>query len=264
MKPPLLELRDVTVLRGSRRVLDNASLRIERDERVAILGPNGCGKSTLLKLLTRELYPVAAPGSFVRIHGHERWNVTELRRTLGIVANDLSDALGGSTVIGAVLSGFFASLGVARNHTITPAMIRSAEEALARLGIASLADRSFDELSSGQARRVLIARALVNEPETLVFDEPGTALDMRARHDLYETVRDLTRRGRGLILVTHDLAEIAPEVDRVIFMRAGRFIADGPAAEMLVPERLGALFEIPLDACGSCGTVAFAHARLEV
>ncbi len=265
MKPPLLELRDVTVLREKRRVLDGASLRIERDERVAILGPNGCGKSTLLKLLTRELYPVAQPGSFVRIHGHERWNVTELRRTLGIVANDLSGALGGSgTVLGAVLSGFFASLGVAQNHTVTPAMVRSAEEALERLGIASLADRSFDELSSGQARRALIARALVNEPETLVFDEPGTALDLRARHDLYEAMRDLTRRGRGLILVTHDLGEVVPEIDRVIFMRAGQFVADGPPEEMLVPQRLSSLFEIPLEACPSCAAVSFTKSRIEV
>ena len=260
-EPPLLELRRVDVVRAGRRVLEDVSLAIERGECVAIVGPNGCGKSTLLKLLTRELYPVRSPGSFIRILGRELWNVADLRRTLGIVTNDLAAALAGAgTVLEVVVSGFFASYGASGRH-VAPEMRRRAREILTALDIAPLADRPVDELSSGQARRVLVARALVAEPASLVFDEPAAALDLRARRDLFETMRRLTQLGRGLLIATHDFAEIVPEIDRAILLRDGRVAGDGPVAEMLAPARLSDLFGVPVTRCGTCGAIDFRGAE---
>jgi iron complex transport system ATP-binding protein len=259
-QPPLLELRRIDVIRAGRRVLEDVSLVIERGERIAIVGPNGCGKSTLIKLLTRELYPVKAPGSFIRILGHELWNVSELRRTFGIVTNDLAAALAGAgTVLDVVCSGFFASYGLSNAHAVDGLMRVRAHAALEALGIAALAARSVDELSSGQARRVLVARALAPEPASLVFDEPASALDLRARSDLFATMRRLTQLGRGLIIATHDFGEIVPEIERAILIRDGRIYDDGPISEMLVPQRLSELFKLPVERCGTCGAIDFRH-----
>ncbi len=244
------------MIRGGRRVLDGVTLTIERGECVAIVGPNGCGKSTLIKLLTRELYPVQAPGSFIRILGKERWNVSELRRTFGIVTNDLAAALqGAGTVLDVVASGFFASHGLGTQHAVDATMRERALAMLETLDIAALADRNTDELSAGQARRVVIGRALVADPASLVFDEPAAALDVRARRELLATMRRSTQLGRGLIIATHDFAEIVPEITRVIAMRDGRMFDDGPVAAMLTPERLSILFGIPVGACATCGAI---------
>jgi len=256
----LLELRDVSVIRAGRTVLDRVSLRIDVGERVAILGPNGCGKSTLLKLLTRELYPVAAPGSSLRILGRERWDVATLRRGFGIVARDLGEALAlGGSVRDVVLSGFFASHGIFAHHAVTPEMAARADAALARFGLAALAERHAAELSSGQAQRALIARALAPGPATLVFDEPGVALDVAAKADLAAAMRDIVRAGTGLIVVTHDFAELVPEVQRVVFMRDGRFVGDGVRADMLRGHRLSALFGVDVVRCATCGATEVHH-----
>src|SRR5437868_2020693 len=183
MPDPLIECRDVTVLRGAQRALDRLSLTIAAGEHVAILGPNGCGKSTLIKALTRECYPAIEPSSTLRIMGRDRWSVAELRQMLGIVSQDLIAAcLRGQSsdfvehprrVTGrdTVLSGFFSSIGLARHHEVTPGMQQKADEILERLEVAHLAGRPLDELSSGEARRLVIARALVHDPAALVLDE---------------------------------------------------------------------------------------------
>src|SRR5205823_5813931 len=157
-------------MRGERVALHNVSLRIEAGEHVCILGPNGCGKSTLIKTITRECYPLAREGSWMRILGRERWDIFELRSHLGIVTPDLlasctTDATGRDVV----LSGFFSSTRIFPHHHPDPKHRALAEEALARLGITHLAYRAVSEMSSGEAQRTLIARALVHKPQTLLF-----------------------------------------------------------------------------------------------
>jgi iron complex transport system ATP-binding protein len=244
----LLDLQNVTVMRGQKVVLKNFSLRIRGDEHVAILGPNGCGKSTLIKTITRECYPVAQEGSSMTILGQERWDVFELRSLLGIVSNDLmsrctSEACGRDVV----LSGFFSSTRIFPHHTVDPRHRELAETALAELQISQLADRPVSELSSGEARRVLIARALVHKPRALLFDEPSNSLDVFARQSLRETMRSLAKAGIGIILVTHDLSDVIPEIERVLLMSNGRIVAEGPKDQMLQPERLEGLFGIKVE-----------------
>lgn len=244
----LIDLRNVRVMRGSRAVLDDFTLRIEPEEHIAILGPNGCGKSTLIKTLTRELYPVPRENSSIEILGRERWNVFELRTMLGIVSNDLmAFVTSEATGLDVVLSGFFSSTQVFDHHHVAPDQRSLALESLARLGAAHLANRPIDELSSGEAKRILIARALVHEPRALVFDEPTNSLDVFAQHSLREAMRRLAQSGIGIVLVTHHVADVIPEIERVVLMRDGKIVEDGRKEQILVAEKISRLFEMPVE-----------------
>ena len=244
---PLLELNRVTVMRGERAALEDVSLRIEAGEHVCILGPNGCGKSTLIKTITRECYPLAREGSSMAILGRERWDVFELRNLLGIVSPDLlaactTDATGRDVV----LSGFFSSTRIFPHHHPDPEHLRHSEAVLARLGISHLAERCVMHMSSGEAKRTLIARALVHEPKTLLFDEPSNALDIAAQFQLRETMRELAQSGLAILLVTHHVSEIIPEMERVILLRGGKILADGEKETVLTEANLQELFEVPV------------------
>jgi iron complex transport system ATP-binding protein len=247
-KPPLLEVRNLRVMRGQKIALDEFSLRIGADEHVAILGPNGCGKSTLIKTITRECYPVARTESSMSILGEETWDVFKLRASLGIVSNDLMlSCTGDADGRDLVLSGFFSSTAIYPNHTVDPEQMAQAEAALEQLNISHLADRPVCEMSSGEARRVLIARALVHKPQALLFDEPSNSLDLSAQQNLRHTMSALANSGTAIILVTHELADIVPEIQRVVLMSRGRVVADGPKEQMLQVERLGALFGVKVQ-----------------
>lgn len=244
----LLDLQNVRVMRGDNIVLDDFNLVIQTGEHVAILGPNGCGKSTLVKTISRECYPVVRDGSSMTILGKDRWDVFKLRPMLGIVSNDLMTACTGDmTGYDIVLSGFFSSTRIFPNHEILPEQKIASEKALEKLQISHLSEREVRAMSSGEARRVLIARALVHNPSTLLFDEPSNSLDFAARHSLRETMRLLAKSGIGIVMVTHDLADVVPEIERVVLISKGRIIGDGKKKEMLKAERLSSLFGTPVE-----------------
>lgn len=249
--PPLLELKNICVMRGPTRALDDFSLRIGTEEHVAILGPNGCGKSTLIKTITRECYPVvdlAWPDLGIKILGEETWDVFALRTRLGIVSNDLmASCTGEASGRDVVLSGFFSSTAIWPNHTVDPAKKKLADHALQQLGISHLAERPVCEMSSGEARRVLIARALAHNPRALLFDEPCNSLDLAAQHTVRQAMGTLANSGIGIILVTHELADIVPEIQRVVLMSQGHIVADGPKDDILRVERLSELFGVKVD-----------------
>jgi iron complex transport system ATP-binding protein len=168
---PLLEFENVTVFCGSKKVLDSLSITIHEGENIAILGPNGAGKSSFIRTILRESYPVAGEGEVIfRMHGKDVWDVFLLRSTIGVVSNDLqftfTRPLTGKEVI---LSGFFSSVGLF-NQMVTPAMERKAGEILAFLEIGHLQDRPMTAMSSGESRRLLIGRALVHNPKTLIIE----------------------------------------------------------------------------------------------
>jgi iron complex transport system ATP-binding protein len=247
-RAPLLNLQNISVMRGDKVVLHDVSLSVQVEEHVAVLGPNGCGKSTLIKTVTRECYPVAGEGSSMTILGQTNWNVFELRSLLGIVSNDMmslcTDEASGLDV---VLSGFFSSTRIFPNHTVDAEQRDLAEAALAQLGVSHLAQRPVQEMSSGEAKRVLIARALVHKPRALLFDEPCNSLDILAQQNLRDTMRSLANSGIGIILVTHELPDIVPEIERVVLMSNGRIMADGRKEEILQAESLGELFGLKVE-----------------
>lgn len=247
-RPPLLDFRNLRVMRGQKVGLDDFTLRIGADEHVAILGPNGCGKSTLIKTITRECYPVARDNSYMSILGEQTWDVFRLRARLGIVSNDwMLSCTGDASGLDVVLSGFFSSNAIYPNHMVDSDQRTRARAALEQLNIPHLADRPVCEMSSGEARRVLIARALVHNPRALLFDEPCNSLDLAAQQNVRHTMSSLAQSGTAIILVTHELADIVPEIQRVVLMNRGKVVADGAKEKILEVERLTSLFGVSVE-----------------
>ncbi|MEP6917679.1 MAG: ATP-binding cassette domain-containing protein, partial [Acidobacteriota bacterium] len=251
---PMLELNDATVVKDHHRVLDRVSLTIAEGEHTAIVGPNGAGKSILVNLLTHQERALARTNGTppVRVFGADRWHVFDLRSQLGIVSTDLHYRLvtgnneGSITGEAAVLSAFLVSHGILRYGVVTDEMRDRAAAALEIAGVAHLAARTLDEMSTGEARRVLLARALVTSPRVLFLDEPTTGLDLAGQHDFLERIRAIARAGTTILLITHHIEEIIPEIGRVILLGAGRVVADGPKRSILTGERLSHLFGLPL------------------
>ena len=253
MSVPLLELADATVVKNGVRVLDGLTLSIAEGEHTAILGPNGAGKTALIHLLTHDHYPLSRDGPPpVRVLGHDRWNVSDLRARLGIVTSDLhhqfveGHSAGPVRGLDAAVSGLFATRGFLHGLPVTPEMREQGRATLARVDAAHLADRRLDEMSTGEARLVLIARALVTEPRALVLDEPTTGLDIVARGRFLALMRRIARQGTTIVLITHHVEEIVPEIGRVVLLQRGRIASEGPKASMLTSERLTALFGAPV------------------
>ncbi len=247
---PLIEIRNATVYRGSTCVFENLNLNIGRHEQVAILGPNGAGKTTLLNLINREIYPVVGEESWVRILGRETWNVWDLRSRIGIVSDDLQFRYKRSTIgLDVVLSGFLSSIGT---HGLLAAHITNDQRSKALrvmqdLGVDEYAAVPLNRMSTGQQRRCLLGRALVHEPATLILDEPAAGLDLAACFDYMARIRRLIAEGRSIVLVTHHLNEIPPDINRVVLICKGTIIADGPKEKVLTTENLVATFNTPLN-----------------
>ncbi len=244
----LVDIQNVTAYRGSNRVFDALSLQIDEGCHTAILGQNGSGKSTLMKLISKEIYPVANPESHVRVFGRDRWNVGELRCRLGMVSHDLQQSyLSGARGVNVILSGFYGSIDTWQNQAFSPQDVERAEAVMLRLGIEELRHRAFGSLSTGQQRRFLLGRALINNPDALLFDEPTTGLDLKGTCSYLETLRSLMQDGKSVLLVTHHLHEIPPEIQRVVLLREGRVATDGMKKDVLTSRLLSELFDSPLE-----------------
>lgn len=245
---PIVELRNVTAFRGDTKVFERLTLLIGRGEHTAILGPNGAGKSTLLKLLACELHPVPHEGTLLRLFGRERWNVWELRRYLGVVSHELQHRyLEDVTGLEVILSGYHASIGTYDHQQFEIKQRTRAQDIARTLGVMDLIDRPFGTLSTGEQRRFLLGRALVHDPAVLVFDEPTSGLDLPACFAYVEMMRELIRAGKTLLLVTHHIHEIPPEIERVVLLKGGRVVGDGAKARVLTGEALTFLYGMPIE-----------------
>lgn len=260
-QPPILEMNEATVRRDGVNILDRLSLSIQMNENTAIIGPNGSGKSTFIKLITQEIYPIAnkegAPP--VRMFGKDQWILEELKSKLSIVSSDLQNSFLHNTKEGhisgldVVVTGFFSSLRLFPHQTISDDLFEKAKEALFLMDATHLAEKFLDEMSTGEVRRVLISRALVTEPEVLILDEPTTALDFVARHKFMDQIRKVVQNGTTLILVTHHIEEVIPEIERIVLLKDGRKAFDGSKKEILTSANLSEIYDHPVKLNGNNG-----------
>lgn len=243
----LLRLHNAQVRRDGRIILDVDDFVIEEGERVVVLGPNGGGKSTLVKLLTREMMPLWREEPPVLFRGNPRAELREIQRTVGVVSTSFAEALTANRkVLDVVLGGFFGTIGVPYHIQVTPQQVEQAHASLRELRIDEFADQMLGKLSTGQQRRALVARALINAPAVLAFDEPCIGLDPEAQWNLRQSLSSLGQAGRTLLMVTHDVADIMPEFNRVVFLKDARIVADGPKEELLTTSNLRELFGVPV------------------
>ena len=243
----IIDLQNITVFQGRNKILDKFSLTIDESQSTVILGPNGCGKTTLLKLLNRELYIVEDKNSSLKIFEKERWNVDELRSNLGVVSQHLQYGYSNNAIgLYVVLSGFYSSDGIWQHQKFDEAKLSRAKEVMELLSISNLQEREFSAMSTGEQRKFLLARSLVNDPAVLVFDEPTSGLDMSTCFQYLEIIRELISMGKKVILVTHHIHEIPPEVTRVILLKEGRVIEDGDKDQILTNTNLTNLFDWPI------------------
>ena len=247
-RAPLFSLRDAHVVRGGRTILSVGSFDLAEGEHVALLGPNGAGKSTFIQLLTREVFPLHRDEPPVRFRGQARPLLADIKQALGIVSATMHDQVRVHLpVLDIVCGGAFGTLGLPNHVEATDGQRRAAMDALGRLGIADLADRDVMTLSTGQVRRVLVARELMSDPKVLIFDEPCTGLDPEGMYHVRRTMGMLAAEGRSVVLVTHYPEDIIPAIDRVLLIKDAEVFADGPKEELLTSKTMSDLFGVPLE-----------------
>lgn len=246
----LLDVRDARVVRDGRTILQVDRFVVREGEHLALLGPNGAGKSTLIGLLTRDVLPLWSDPPAVLFRGQPRIELAEARRLLGVVSSSWQEMVRAHlSVEEVVLGGLYGSLGVPPHvrGRVTADDLAAAQGAMSELGVETLAGRDMVTLSTGEARRTLIARALVHGPSVLVLDEPTAGLDPTAAWQLRDTMRRLADGGRTIVLVTHHIEDVVRPVERVVLIKDARILADGPKRGLLNAQTLSGLFGVPLE-----------------
>jgi len=244
----IIEIKNATVQKDQYTLLDDISLTINKNEHIAIIGPNGSGKTSLLKLITRDYYPIFNKDSYVKIFGKTVWDIFELRSHIGIVSDNITkfyntSCYGEETI----LSGFFSSIGIYSTHKITDKMHTKADELMDFFSISHLKNKKLYQMSSGEMNRFLVARSLVNDPESLLLDEPTSNLDIKAMSIFLSFIRKLANHNKTIIMVTHHIHDIIPEIDRIIMIKNGKIFKDGNKAKLLTGKILSGLFDYKIE-----------------
>lgn len=250
MNTNAIEMRNVSVVRNGKYILKHIDLTLSEGENAVVIGSNGSGKTTLVKLLSGEIRPYYEEdgSAYLSLFGRTVWDIFELRDRIGIVSMDLQNRFGPEVIVSDVItSGYFGSMDVFRNHEVTPEMVRAVYNAAVRMGIEDLLDRKIENLSLGEMRRTLIARALVSEPEMLILDEPMTGLDIVMKDAFRRMFDILSASGIRIVMITHELEDIPSSVDRIIMIKDGEKIRDGRKSEMLTSENLSELFDADIS-----------------
>jgi len=248
----VFSLSDVTLVRGGKTLLGEVTWKVEKGQHWALLGRNGSGKTLTLKVLCGYLWPTM--GS-VEVFG-ERFGQTDIRKIrkrIGWFTPSLQFQLQTQnyTVRDIVLSGCFSSIGL-HDEPSEKQKVR-AEKRMKQLACQQFAERSFSSLSTGEQKRVMLARALVAEPELLILDEPCTGLDFTSREEFLECLQDVSKAKDSptLILVTHHVEEIMPCFTHCMMMKDCSSYQSGEKEEVLNSDSLQELLEIPFDVARS-------------
>lgn len=245
----IIDFENINFTFGEDFILENLNLKIKKGENWAILGQNGCGKSTLIKLFASQLHPLQKFPHKKKIFGKERYSIEEIKKHLGIITNDLHnyfEKFGAYlNVYEVVLSGYYSSIGVFKHQDFSQEQHQRAREVLEFLNLYPLKDKKVFQLSTGQLRKTIIARALIHKPKVFILDEPTVGLDIKAQITFIETMRELSKYS-NIILVTHHIEEIFEEISHVALMYNKTIFIQGKKEEILTSQNLSKIFEINL------------------
>lgn len=250
----VVELAEVGVRRGTTQILDDVDWRVDEGQRWVLVGPNGAGKTTLLQILAAQLYPTTGIVEILdEIVGAV--DVFELRPRIGVSSSALAHRIPPhESVRDVVVSAAWAVIGRWR-EAYDPMDLARADELVAQMGLAGMADRSYGTLSEGERKRVEIARALMTDPELLLLDEPAAGLDLAGREQLVAVMSQLCTDpdAPATVLVTHHLEEIPSGITHALVLDHGRVVASGPVDRVLTSEILSKAFGLPLEVTHSNG-----------
>ncbi len=241
-----LEAKNISCFKNEYEVVKNLNLKLKYSENVILIGPNGSGKSSLLELINRNIYPVLKKDTVFKLFNKELINIWELRKKISTVNYDVKARINkNTTVFDLIISGLYGKYGKISHKSEKD--IYLAENLINKMLLTNLSHRIFSHLSEGEKQIVLIARALVKNPEILILDEPIANLDLKSKFFVTDQISKLTKLNTKIICITHDVSIITEIYNRIIMLKDRMIIADGTQSETLNSKNLSILFDINID-----------------
>ena len=240
----LIDIKNASVRRNNKYILNNVSFSIDEGEHTAILGPNGSGKSTLLNICSMEVHPLWSENLSISRFNKENINKEDLRKHIGVVSQIIFQMCNTTyRVKDVVTSGIFSSIGIDFHHKITKEHIEKTLISLENNYCDHLSDKYMNTLSTGEAQRVLLARALVHNPKLLLLDEAASGLDFPSRSHYRKALENAINHNKTIIMITHELSQILPQINNIILMKDGMIYKKGNKEDLLNEEILSNLFD---------------------
>ena len=240
------EAKNIDCFKNGFKVIEDLNLKIAYSENVILIGPNGSGKSSLIELINRNIYPVIANESKLKIFGKELINLWELRKRISTVNNDIKNRINPNLqVFDLILSGLYGRYCYIKNKSERDSY--KVEKIMKKMNISNLSKKNFSYLSDGEKQISLIARALIKKPEILILDEPIANLDYKSKFFVIDKINELSKLNTKILCVTHNISMITSIYDRVIMLKSGEIIADGYQNKVINNENLNKLYGIDLE-----------------
>ena len=247
-------MKNITAQINHKVILKDINLDLSLGEYITIIGPNGSGKSTLIKLINRSLYPLVEKNSIFEIFNQTNINLWDLRSNISFVHNDIHKRIGKNIKsINVVISGLDGTIGNPRQKTQNKSNIDKARNIMCKLSLIKLEEVFYTDLSDGQQRKLLITRALINDPKVLILDEPFIGLDIKSKYSIIDFINQLSKEGITILLVTNNLDNISNQSNKILCMKSGRIFKQGIPSEILKPEIISNLFDTNVKLFNSNG-----------
>jgi len=246
------EAKNINCFKNGFRVIKDLNLKIAYSENVILIGPNGSGKSSLIEIINRNIYPVEANESKLKIFDKELINIWELRKKISTVNNDIKNRINPNLqVFDLILSGLYGRYCYVQKKSERD--FYWVEEIMKKMNISNLSKKKFSFLSDGEKQISLIARALIKKPEILILDEPIANLDYKSKFFVIDKFNELSKLNTKILCVTHDISTITKIYDRVIMLKDGKIIADGDQNKVMNSENFNKLFGIQVEVTNNNG-----------
>ena len=246
------EAKNINCFKNGIRVIKDLNLKITYSENVILIGPNGSGKSSLIEVINRNIYPVIANESKLKIFGKELINLWELRKRISTVNNDIKNRINPNLqVFDLILSGLYGRYCYVQNKSERDSY--KVEKIMKIMNISNLSKKYFSYLSDGEKKISLIARALIKKPDILILDEPIANLDYKSKFFVVDKINELSTLNTRIFCVTHDISMITRIYDRVLMLKDGKIIADGHQNKVINGENLNKLYGIDVEVAKNNG-----------